>query len=40
MKAFRKSHVAHTTQAGLILLFAEKLASHNETTTSALKPVS
>jgi len=40
MKAFRKSRVAHAMQAGLILLFAEKLVSQSETTTSAFKPVS
>jgi hypothetical protein len=40
MKAFRKSRLAHATQAGLILLFAEKLVPQSETTTSAIKPVS
>jgi hypothetical protein len=40
MKAFRKPRFAHAIQAGLILLFAEKLASQSETATSAFKPVS
>jgi hypothetical protein len=40
MKAFRKSRLAHAIQAGLILLFAEKLVPQNGTTTSAFKPVS
>jgi hypothetical protein len=40
MKALRKSRLAHTKQAGPILLFAEKLVPQSETTTSAFKPVS
>jgi len=40
MKAFRKSRLAHAIQAGLILLFAEKLVPLSGTTTSAFKPVS
>jgi hypothetical protein len=39
MKAFKKSRVAQAIRAGLILLFAEKLAPSG-TTTSAFKPVS
>ena len=40
MKAFRKSRFAQANQAGLILLFAEKLIPLRGTTTSAFKPVS
>jgi len=39
-EGFEKSRLAHARQAGLILLFAEKLVPHSGTTTSAIKPVS